>query len=166
MTKKEALARAGRIGADEGRSAAGWYWDRTDPQREDFLKVLKGIRDGDPEVLDTFMSGSLSGEWADDRTPKTLFDEIGITDRQAMLYGDELCDEYERAFNQVYSDSIEIECEEQLRETHIFHLEFELIEQDPEKVLSAMSDAAAKMDCSLVHEYHAVEGEYVEAGYS
>lgn len=111
-----ALAAAIDIGKDEGMSAASWVFDGNTTD-DTYRRVLAGIEEGDPEVLDTLPSADLSGQWADGRTPHTLLEDIAstISDDDThitaeMLLGDvttsALCDAYEDAFNDAVCDAI------------------------------------------------------------
>ena len=158
------IDQAEELGREAGNAAASWYYDRCEPSRADFLRVLKGIRECDPEIMDTFVSGSLSGEYADDMTPMKLYELLGIETQTTLnAIGDTVCDAWERGFNTAYQRAVESATIEYLRTTYVFHIELELIEQDPQKVLSAMCDKAAEMNCSLVEEHVSEDGEIIEA---
>lgn len=45
------VARAGELGRAAGKTAAGWVFDGNTP-REEYQRVLRGIDEGDPAVLD------------------------------------------------------------------------------------------------------------------
>lgn len=97
-------ARARELGAAEGKSAASWYFDGNTSD-DTYRRVLAGLDDGDPAILDTLPASPLSGEWADGPTPRTLADDLGIAPDDARL--DELCSAYEDAFAEASSDGIE-----------------------------------------------------------
>jgi hypothetical protein len=104
------LERASENGAERGRAAASWYFDGN-TSRETYERVLRGIEDGDPEVLDTFPSSPLSGEWADDPTPASVLSEIAGTAAWDGVFTDEeaeaLLAAYEDGFCQASADEIE-----------------------------------------------------------
>jgi hypothetical protein len=159
---KQLREMADELGREAGNAAASWYYDRCDQlTREDYIKVLRGIRDCDPLIMDTFVSGSLSGEYADDMTPKRLYEDLEMGDNAIELVGDEICDAYETAFNRAYQDSVERETMERLRTNYVFHIELELIEQKPDEIMSIMLDAALKQNVSLVEESIAEDGEVI-----
>jgi hypothetical protein len=160
---RDLLRTARELGREAGNASASWYFDRCELQREDYLRVLKGINDGDPEILDTFQSSPLSGEYSDDMTPKRLYEDLGMGDAQIELAGDEICEEYEQAFNTAYSDSVASQCTEWLRTSYTFTIELELVEQDPHAILSAMEEVAAKLNCSLQESSVSEDGEVIEA---
>jgi beta-glucanase (GH16 family) len=98
----ETIARIEEAGRDHGKSAASWYFDGNTAD-ETYTRVLRGLEDGDPEILDTFPSSPLSGEWADGPTPQTLQHDFELNDDDV----DEACDLYEAAFYQASQDEIE-----------------------------------------------------------
>lgn len=93
---------AERAGYDAGKSAGSWIIDGNTSE-EVARRILAGIKDGDPEVLDQLPSAPFSGEWAD-----------GIMARDVLLgYGlDEDAPEAEElltAFEDGYSSGAEDE---------------------------------------------------------
>lgn len=104
----EAAMRA--AGADHGKAAGSWYFNPGDEATA--RRVLQGIEDGDPEVLDTFPHSPLSGEWADGPTPTSVFaDVLGVAaddDRAAWIDTEhDLLRAYEDAFREAAADEIE-----------------------------------------------------------
>src|SRR5262245_12356114 len=64
--KKRDEAAIHQRGHDDGWNAAGWLVDgNTDDPEVVLLGYLRGIEDGDPEILDKLPTPNLSGEWAD-----------------------------------------------------------------------------------------------------
>jgi hypothetical protein len=130
---ERAIAYATATGAQDGRSAAGWYAQDTyggrvtRGAREAATAVLRGIADGDPAVLDGLPAPDLSGEWADTLTgPALVADALaaaGLTRIDvpaADLTGDpdatiaaaadwftDVCDAYESAFSDAVTAEIE-----------------------------------------------------------
>jgi hypothetical protein len=108
MTYEEIMSEARDMGRAHGQAAASWYFDGNTTD-ETYRLVLQGIEDGDPEVLDSFPSAPLSGEWADDPTPQTLAEDLGLDneddDEAAVL--DDACSAYEDAFYQSVHEEIE-----------------------------------------------------------
>jgi hypothetical protein len=103
------LIKAREIGREHGKSAASWYFDRTDPGYRELVKLLRDLEDGDPETMDTLPHADLSGEMADGYTPARLAEDVDMT----LPFGDdwdealtELCDEYSDAFGEASQDEI------------------------------------------------------------
>jgi hypothetical protein len=101
------VARATELGAEHGANAVSWLFDgNTDASA--YVRLLVGIEDGDPEVLDQLPTADLSGEWADGLTPASLARECGVPDcdwsltANAPAFGlvEDLCNAYEAAFNE------------------------------------------------------------------
>lgn len=112
------------LGAEHARNAASWIVDGN-TKTEFIPAVLKMMDDGDPAV-ESYLPArpNLSGEWADDLTPQTLYERITERDhadaeRDAglgyeTLVGsviDALADAYEAGV----ADTFESECERILR---------------------------------------------------
>lgn len=93
------------IGRRHGRNAADWaiqdLWGgrATRGEKENAQRILKGIEEGDPEVMDAFKLPDLSGEWADGMTPQSLYEAIGVSEEEAD--GD---DSYSEQYEQGVSD--------------------------------------------------------------
>ena len=106
-----------RKGLDDGDGAAGWWIQENGGGRDtrpakDLAamaeRVLQGLDDGDPEILDGIPAPDLSGQWADGLTPRGLLDWIGAdpdSTRAAEAESD-LCDAYEAAFSRAATDAI------------------------------------------------------------
>ena len=102
-------------GKSAGRAAASWVFDGNSPPQA-YERVLKGIQDGDPEVLDSLRTPNLSGEYADDPTPQTLAQLVGL-DEQNDPEGyrlDELCTVWEDAASMEFWSQIERTCKRML----------------------------------------------------
>ena len=94
-------------GKSAGKAMASWVFDgNTDPAN--YARILKGIQDGDPEVLDNLATPNLSGEWADDPTPQTLAYDLGIETDDGRL--DDLCTLWEDAAHLAFWGEIERTC--------------------------------------------------------
>jgi hypothetical protein len=89
---------AREMGREAGRAAASWYFDGN-TTREHYARVLQGIEDGDPEIMDTIPSAPLSGEWADDPLPGDILRALGVDeyDEQTDNYLNVYADGYEEA---------------------------------------------------------------------
>lgn len=101
-------------GRRAGESAASWFFDGN-TSLETYRRVQDGIDEGDPEVLDTFPSSPLSGEWADGVTPMGLVRSLGL-DPHDIDEDDQsaLCDAYEGAYDEAVATTIESACRSQL----------------------------------------------------
>ncbi len=97
-----ALAR----GRDDGAAAASWYTiDDVDAAE----RVLRGIEDCDPLILDTFPAPDLSGQWAGEPGGPQVYAEIledaDMSDEEGDGFNDAL-DTYCDAFRDAASDAI------------------------------------------------------------
>lgn len=103
---------AANMGQNAGRSAGTWYFG-TGASREQARAVAQGIIDGDPEILDTFPTAPLSGEWADDPTPTSvlaaIYDSCGIEQTNSGEHDDVILGEWEAAYVQAAEQQIERE---------------------------------------------------------
>lgn len=99
------------IGREHGASAASWYEvaDAAVAQR-----VLDGLADCDPEVLDTLPQPDLSGQWADGYTPDRLAEDLVLLAREREHLLDGLCDAYECGFRQAAEEVVQRACQAQL----------------------------------------------------
>lgn len=123
-----ALDYARKRGAEDGENAAGWYVQdafvrmplgNTDAAAHNARRILKGIEDGDPAMLDTFPYADLSGEWANSLTGPQLVEDALVTagfsadgdiEAPSDIAGDwftDICDAYEQAFSDAAQDAIE-----------------------------------------------------------
>jgi hypothetical protein len=149
---KKVIEAAERLGRAHGGNAAQWYWDRTSPELDDFRKVLKGIEDGDPAILDTFTQPSLSGEYADGMTPQALYYNVDATKKQIQNSGSEICDAYETGFSAGYEDAITDSCLEGMRRDVVFNVTVSLDKQKEDELLSKIVDMLSKENCELVYD--------------
>jgi hypothetical protein len=102
-TYEAILARAREAGEAHGRAAGSWYFDGNTSE-ETYAAVLRGIEDGDPAVLDTFPCAPLSGEWADDPTPESVLEDLGVTWENPCA--DDCILAYEEGFYEASADGI------------------------------------------------------------
>ena len=113
MNYLEAEAKMREAGAEHGKAAASWYFDGNTSE-ETYKRVLLGMKRGDREILDTFPSNPLSGEWADEPTPTSVFRDVLGLDLHAeesfwgMEVTDELLSAYEDAFYEARYEAIEL----------------------------------------------------------
>lgn len=147
-----AIATAISLGKEQGRNAASWYFDsgRNTIAREDYLRVLKGLRDGDPMILDSLPQTSpLSGEMAGDMTPDYLMSLVSLS-AATGVERDAVCDEYEQAFSTAVSDDVEHQCLIALEREVTFTLRVMLRDQDVDRLLGDLEDHLVKKDASLL----------------
>lgn len=84
-----------RLGEQHGTSAGTWV---TAPDAESARALLAMLADGGPEVEAYIPCPSpLSGEWADDLTPRELLAQCGVPDADGETEA-EICEVYEGAF--------------------------------------------------------------------
>lgn len=115
MRTRDILRQARKDGKRTGEAAASWVFDGNTPQ-ETYQRVLKGLDDGDPAVYDSLRTPNLSGEYADDPTPRTLAEDYDITeerDPDGFLL-DKVCTAWEDAASQAFWREIERVCIYQL----------------------------------------------------
>lgn len=106
--KADAIAR----GREDGDNAAGWWIQENGGGRDtrpakDLAsmaeRILRGMDDCNPEVVDALPAPDLSGQWADSMSGPDLVESVtGVprsewTDRIESAFSD-LCDAYENAF--------------------------------------------------------------------
>ena len=65
------------IGTREGEGAADWVFSGS-TEESAYRAFIKGIDDGDPEVLTAFRCPDLTGEWADTYAPRDLLRELEL----------------------------------------------------------------------------------------
>jgi len=96
--------RARQAGSEHGRAVASWYFDGN-TTAETYATVLKGIEEGDPEIMESLPSSPLSGEWAGDPTPASVLEDLGVDPDDDSA--DDLLSAYEDAFYSASSEEIE-----------------------------------------------------------
>ena len=105
-------------GREAGQNAAAWWEQdaiggRAGRDWRDVAKrTLEGIQDGDPAVLDSLPWPNLSGEWADDPTPATLAEDLGVDPCGDEI--DDLCSTWEDASADTVVFEVERYCREAL----------------------------------------------------
>lgn len=119
-----AIAYARDLGAREGHGAAGWFemdtfgGHVTRGASEAARRVIAGIENGDPTVLNALPTADLSGQWADRMTGPGLvadaLDEAGLNEgtnptayrKAADNWFTSICDAYETAFDLAVQDEV------------------------------------------------------------
>lgn len=104
----DVIREAETLGADAGRAAASWF---EMPTARAAQKVLTGIEDGDPEILDSLPFCDLSGQWADGLTTQDIIrDAMNAADADGDLpegAEDEVVDAFVFAFDSAVRDAVE-----------------------------------------------------------
>lgn len=78
------MREAKKLGRERGEAAASWVFDGN-TNRATYELALKGIEDGDPEILDLISPPNwLSGEYAGESISELLGDDV--TDAQMTAY--------------------------------------------------------------------------------
>lgn len=90
------------LGTERGKAAASWVFDGN-TSTETYANFLRLDDDGDPALYDTFgpTSGWLSGEFADAPTPRTLAEDLGISQDDDVAM-DDAFSTYEDAADAAY----------------------------------------------------------------
>jgi hypothetical protein len=103
-TDAEIITRAEALGADAGRAAASWVFDgNTD--RATYARVLAGIEDGDPEVMDAYREPDLSGEFSGAGCEAGLAVDLGIEPYSEL--SDDACRAWDEAARAAFWAEIE-----------------------------------------------------------
>jgi hypothetical protein len=102
------------LGVDAAKAAASWVIDgNTDA--EHYRHVLSLMDNGDPRADDYLpATPNLSGEWAGDPTPHSLYEDVTGRSSSDRVFGaiiDAICDAWERGVE----DTFQPECERLLR---------------------------------------------------
>jgi hypothetical protein len=122
--------RAHALGYAHGRNVGDWTIDdRT--TRQECLKVLRGLRDGDPEISD-MMPAPLSGEWADDPTPASVLAELEVDDDD-QDGTNELLQAYEEGFAGGWQTRVEFLCRLQLSPNHETNMVWTVVPEDDDE---------------------------------
>jgi len=111
--QEEDLAKlAHKLGYDHGRNAGSWVFDGNTTE-ETYRWFLKGLEDGDPEVLDRLPTSPLSGEWADSYSLADLADDLDIDQEDDGF--DDLCWEYEGGYAMGVEDEVHLTAGQHVR---------------------------------------------------
>lgn len=105
----EAAIEAARArGAEDGKAAGSWVVDGNTSE-EALRRLLEGLDEGDPEVLDSLPAGPLSGEFADGLLPRDLLASLEVEE------DDEAADDILRAYEDAWSSAVQEEAERSAR---------------------------------------------------
>lgn len=100
-------AHAAKLGTEHGTNAGGWVDVTSDGAAR---RWVKGIEDGDPEVLDGLPGAPLSGEYADSYGMADLYRDLGV-EKWDDSDDAELC----RAYEDAYDEAVHAEVERRAR---------------------------------------------------
>jgi len=110
LTADTITAAADELGREHGHAAGTWIIDETSTERAE--RILQGIADGDPEIMD-MMGAPLSGEWAGSSIPE-LVDASGLDwaelDSEEMRDRNDVdtwCDAYEAGYADAFWAEVE-----------------------------------------------------------
>lgn len=108
MRTRDILRQARKDGRQAGLAAASWVFDGNTSKRT-FERIANGIADGDPEVLDSLRGPNLSGEYADDPTPRSLAADYDLAedDPRAEWLIDDLATAWEDAASLAFWHEVE-----------------------------------------------------------
>jgi len=99
------------MGEDAGRFAASWVFDdRT--THDQYLRVLRGIEDGDPEIMDGLPASPLSVEWAGDSLSRDILEALDVPEDDDAANG--LLDRYAQYFESAARDAVYFEARRQV----------------------------------------------------
>jgi hypothetical protein len=97
----ELLERAEEEGYERGKAAGSWLLDGNSTE-DAARRLLEGIEEGDPEVLDELPSAPLSGEYADNPLPRDVLDALEV-DEDAD-HAEDVLRAYEDGFSRGVTD--------------------------------------------------------------
>ena len=78
---EQAIEKARENGKESGKAAGSWFFDPGNSSPTQARRIIQGIEDNDPEILDMLPdTNPLSGEWADGLTEKDVLSEVGVNE--------------------------------------------------------------------------------------
>ncbi len=98
----EIIERAEQEGYAHGVTAGSWLLDGNSSE-EAAHRLLRGIEDGDPEILDQLPAAPLSGEHADSLLPRDVLAWYDLDEQH------DAADDVLRAFEDGFSRGVEVE---------------------------------------------------------
>ena len=98
----DVLERAEQEGHDHGVTAGSWLLDGNSSE-DAARRLLRGIEDGDPEILDQLPASPLSGEYADNLLPRDVLAWYDLDEQH------DAADDVLRAFEDGFSRGVEVE---------------------------------------------------------
>lgn len=97
---------ARQLGEEHGKAAAEWFMQDV-LKRSNYgyvlRRLLQGLDDIDPEIMDAIPSAPFSREWADDYSLLDLYEEIGVDVSEVADY---MTDVFADAFESAYADAV------------------------------------------------------------
>ena len=93
------------LGRAAGRAAGEWAIAPERLPRAEMLRILQGIVDGDPAVMDAYVPPNLSGTYAGEWTPEKLAEILEISEEDVEF--DVYCDTWETAAQTAFWGEIE-----------------------------------------------------------
>jgi hypothetical protein len=114
MHYAEMIEKAKELGKDAGTNAAEWFiqetFTKSNQARQNAERLIEGINEVDPMVMDALPVCDLSGEWADSMTPERLWVEVAgrewDDDSDSSDDLNELVDRYSEAFDDAVIDTV------------------------------------------------------------
>lgn len=108
----EYATEAHALGMDAGKNAASWFVGSSADQ-ETYEAILKGLDDGDPEVLN-MAPAWLSGEWADEPVPMDIVEVVGYAPSTPYVADDatvqDILDAYESGADEAFWNEVARVC--------------------------------------------------------
>jgi hypothetical protein len=101
--------RAEALGREHGQAAASWVTDGNTDQAT-YARLLRGITDGDPEVLDSIRTPDLSGEYADDYSEADMLADAGWVPHDGTALADDLAAIYLDTVSAAFWAEVERAC--------------------------------------------------------
>lgn len=91
---------------ENGKAAASWVIDGS-TSAVSARGIIKGIEDGDPEVMDAFRASGLSGEFAGDYSEDELMTDVGYVPHDGTLMRDDLATQYNTEVSSAFWHEVE-----------------------------------------------------------
>jgi hypothetical protein len=110
-------ARVWRQAQTNGKAAASWVFDGN-TTRETYARMLKGIDDGDPEVMDSVRTPSLSGEYGDDYSEDDLMSDVGWVPNDGTDMRSDLAEQYNVEVSAAFWHEVERMARDQVESQH------------------------------------------------
>lgn len=111
MRTRELKAAARAAGKAAGTNAGSWAIDGN-TSVDTCRRILIAFDEGDPAILDSFRYPDLSGEFSGDPTPRSLMEDLGLSEDDPRFdwLESELCDEWENASSLAFEREVSWRC--------------------------------------------------------
>ena len=109
MRTREIISAAKKLGTEAGVNAASWV-ELNAGEAVIIVRIFAGV---DPAVYNALRYPNLSGEYADDLTPQSLAEDIGIEYDDDRL--DDACSAWEDASSTAFERELSRRCREYLK---------------------------------------------------